>query len=78
MAEQAAKSTASTKSATPAENTRGFQDIPQNLMSLAMAFVPSQSWQNIYEQNVALARGTIFADLDKPFIGEEAVRNDRT
>ena len=43
-----------------------------------MGFVPSQIWQNIYEPNVALARGTIFADLDKPFIGEEAVCNDRT
>ncbi|MGN1014590.1 MAG: spore coat associated protein CotJA [Butyricicoccus sp.] len=72
MAEQTDKSTA------PTAQTRGFQDIPQNLLSLAMAFVPSQYWQNIYDQNVALARGTIFADLDKPFIGEEAVQHDRT
>lgn len=56
----------------------GWNAIPQELLSLAMAFVPSQRWQNIYEPTAALARGTIFADIDKPFIGEEAVCNDRT
>lgn len=43
------------------------------LWSLAMAFVPDQTWQNIYETDVGFARGTIFSDLDFPFIGEEAV-----
>ncbi len=47
-----------------------------NLLALAMGFVPDQVWQNIYQDDVALARGTIFADLDKPFIGEEAVSRD--
>lgn len=47
-----------------------------NLLSLAMGFVPDQVWQNIYNEDVGLARGTIFADLDKPFIGEEAVSCD--
>ena len=47
-----------------------------NLLALAMGFVPDQVWQNIYQKDVALARGTIFADLDKPFIGEEAVSCD--
>lgn len=47
-----------------------------NLLALAMGFVPDQVWQNIYQEDVALARGTIFADLDKPFIGEEAVSCD--
>lgn len=46
------------------------------LLALAMGFVPDQVWQNIYQDDVALARGTIFADLDKPFIGEEAVSCD--
>lgn len=72
MAEKATTSTP------PASGEGGFNEIPQELLSLAMAFVPSQRWQNIYETNVALARGTIFADLDKPFIGEEAVCHDRT
>lgn len=39
--------------------------------SLAMAYVPMQTWQNLYEPDVALARGTLFAELDKPFVGEE-------
>lgn len=47
-----------------------------NLLALAMGFVPDQTWQNIYNSDVALARGTIFADLDKPFIGEEAICGD--
>jgi hypothetical protein len=47
-----------------------------NLLALAMGFVPDQVWQNVYNCDVALARGTIFADLDKPFIGEEAVSCD--
>ncbi|MDO5548835.1 MAG: spore coat associated protein CotJA [Eubacteriales bacterium] len=72
MAEKATTSTP------PASKEGGFNAIPQELLSLAMAFVPSQHWQNIYETNVAHARGTIFADLDKPFIGEEAVCHDRT
>lgn len=46
---------------------------PQNccMGALAMAYVPVQQWQDIYEPEVALARGTLFAQLDKPFIGEE-------
>lgn len=42
---------------------------------VAMAYVPFQQWEKPYEQDVALQRGTIFPSLDKPFIGEEAVRN---
>ncbi len=42
---------------------------------LAMAYVPYQMWETPYEQDVALHRGTIFKSLDKPFIGEEAVKN---
>ncbi len=41
---------------------------PENI-SLAMAYVPYQSWQNIYAVDDALNAGTLFADLDKPFLG---------
>lgn len=41
---------------------------------LAIAYVPMQRWQLLYEENIALDRGTIFRDLDKPLIGEEAVK----
>lgn len=43
-------------------------------LSLAMAYVPMQNWRNLYELDLALERGTVFAELDKPFIGEEAVQ----
>jgi hypothetical protein len=36
---------------------------------LAMAFVPRQKWQNIYKHDSGFVRGTIFADLDKPWVG---------
>lgn len=39
--------------------------------ALAMAYVPMQQWRMLYEPDVAAARGTLFAELDKPFIGEE-------
>lgn len=36
---------------------------------LAMAYVPMQRWYNTYEPAVALQRGTIFPELDLPFLG---------
>ena len=47
--------------------------IDPRLLSLAMAFVPAQSFDNPYEPALAFSRGTIFPALDKPFLGEEAV-----
>nr|WP_243207112.1 spore coat associated protein CotJA [Mediterraneibacter hominis] len=39
-------------------------------MPLAMAYVPWQKWQNIYEPCKGLSQGTIFQDLDKLFYGK--------
>ena len=39
----------------------------QNPTTIAMVFSPKQCWQNLYEPCKALSRGTLFADLDKPF-----------
>ncbi len=39
-------------------------------MPVAMAYVPWQQWQNIYEICRGFERGTIFEDLDKPFRGK--------
>lgn len=36
---------------------------------LAMAYVRKQSWRRIYKPDVAIARGTLFNELDKPFSG---------
>lgn len=42
---------------------------------LGMSYVPFQQWETPYDDAVALSRGTIFPNLDLPFIGEEAVPN---
>lgn len=34
----------------------------------AMAYVPWQKWQNLYDLSTAFMHGTIFEDLDKPFL----------
>ena len=38
-------------------------------MVLAMGYVPWQKWKDIYPPAVALANGTMFAELNKPFKG---------
>lgn len=38
-------------------------------VSLAMAYVPYQNFENIYDDRKALERGTLFASLDLPFAG---------
>lgn len=48
----------------------------ENTKSLAMAYVPFQKWQKLYSPEVAFNRGTLFSELDKPFIGEEAISDD--
>lgn len=43
---------------------------------LGMAYVPFQEWEKTYDAQAALSRGTVFPSLDKPFIGEEAVKGE--
>jgi len=38
--------------------------------SLAMAYSPTQAFVKLYEPSKALTRGTLFAELDKPFTGK--------
>ena len=35
----------------------------------AMSYVPWQIWRNIYCIEEGLEKGTIFEDMDKPYIG---------
>ena len=51
------------------ENTLGYAPY----LSLAMAYVPDQEWTEIYEMPMGLERGTIFKQLDKPFVGRRCV-----
>ena len=60
-----------------ADKMRGVTVFPA-VTPPAMAYVPFQMWETPYEDDVALSRGTVFPCLDKPFIGEEAVKNART
>lgn len=39
------------------------------LPGLAMAYVPSQKWEALYEPEQGFHRGTIFRQLDLPFEG---------
>lgn len=42
-------------------------------LPLAMAYVPFQKWCDIYNIDCALTKGTLFAQLDLPFMGKGAV-----
>ena len=46
------------------ETTCSFSGMP-----IAMAYVPWQEWQDLYEIDKALYCGTIFKELHKPFLG---------
>ena len=43
-------------------------------LPLAMAYVPMQRWEKLYTPDVGFIRGTIFTQLDLPFIGEKEER----
>ena len=49
-------------------------EFPKNT-PYAMMYVPFQKWEKTYDAEAGLSRGTVFPSLDKPFIGEEAVKN---
>ena len=38
-------------------------------LSLAMAYVPKQYWRALYSEEEGLHAGTIFKELDMPFLG---------
>lgn len=46
-------------------------NVQNNGQVLAMAYVPMQTWQNLYEYDKGLMRGTVFEDLDLPFKGAD-------
>lgn len=53
-----------------------YQIFTTQPLSLAMAYIPYQQWNTTYEPALGFQRGTIFPELDKPFVGEEAISND--
>ena len=47
-----------------AEKTWGLRGYP-----LASVYSPLQDWREIYDPDTALKRGTVFKELDLPFMG---------
>lgn len=43
-------------------------------MAIAMAYVPWQEWREVYDPKKGLSRGTIFKELDKPFLGKGVMK----
>ena len=50
-------------------DSRGAAPCPE-ACSLAMVYVPRQEWQEIYPIDQAIRKGTLFSELDKPFLGK--------
>lgn len=42
----------------------GIKDHP-----LSMVYAPLQEWRSLYDLDTALIRGTLFSELDLPFLG---------
>lgn len=47
-----------------------FSRIPLDDLPLAMSYTPMQCFDESYNPNEALLRGTLFPELDKPFCGK--------
>lgn len=47
----------------PNRKTWGLRDYP-----LAMVYSPIQEWRELYDNETGLTRGTIFKELDLPFL----------
>lgn len=56
-----------------ARMSRCMED-PLSDMAVAMAYVPWQVWGDLYDLDKALSVGTIFEELDKPFLGRRCNR----
>ena len=41
-----------------------------NACSLAMVYSPEQEWKDLFPVGKALGKGTLFQELDKPFLGK--------
>lgn len=52
------------------QNELKFSNVPLDKLPLTMAYVPMQQLGEVYSENDALDRGTLFPELDKPFRGK--------
>ena len=67
------RSNASCPSCNNGRTSRCMED-PLSDMAIAMAYVPWQVWGDLYDMDKALNVGTIFEELDKPFLGRRCNR----
>jgi hypothetical protein len=44
-------------------------DAPCEARPVAMVYAPVQEWRDLYDNEAGHARGTIFKELDFPFLG---------
>lgn len=47
-------------------------DVKLGDLPIAMAYVPPQKWQNIFDVDAALREGTLFKELALPFTGGQS------
>lgn len=64
------KTTHKNESGNIAANSR-FNNVKLKDLPLTMAYVPFQCIEGVYEQDEALKAGTLFPNLDKPFLGRK-------
>jgi hypothetical protein len=57
------------KSVTVFDRKKDFGATRLDDLPLAMAYVPMQTLKEKYDQDTALKNGTLFPELDKPFLG---------
>ena len=48
-----------------------FSDVMLKNLPLTMAYLPFQQIEGVYNQEEALKSGTLFPNLDKPFLGRK-------
>ena len=56
----------------PVASCDGFNCLDNGDVPLAMAYVPMQRFEDIYDVDQAFCAGTLFCDLNKPFLGKKA------
>ncbi len=47
-----------------------FSKTPLDMLPITMTYTPMQKFRDLYNEEEALKRGTLFCELDKPFFGK--------
>lgn len=52
---------------------RGYQCLDNPATPLAMTYIAMQRYENLYDVKKAFCEGTLFKDLNKPFLGQRGI-----